>query len=88
MAFLRYVLIDNMQNFYIQLLIIEKIFLLIFSSLPEGISFTYTIQEPAGSAMAVTYDDSVYTADLTVTDDGDGHLGAGVICKNVECVYF
>ncbi len=39
-------------------------------------TYTYTLREEAGSAKGVTYDDTVYTLTVTVTDDGAGALTA------------
>ncbi|MBM6774486.1 Spy0128 family protein [Olsenella profusa] len=36
--------------------------------------YTFDIAEVKGDAEGVTYDDMVYTAKVTVTDDGNGHL--------------
>lgn len=39
-------------------------------------TFTYTITEDQGDAHGVTYDGSAKTVEITVTDDGEGHLTA------------
>ena len=46
--------------------------------LSEPGTYVYTITETAGALAGVTYSDLVYTATVTVTDDGIGHLIAKV----------
>ncbi|TDW09824.1 pilin isopeptide linkage protein [Breznakia blatticola] len=40
----------------------------------KGQTYTYKIVETGGSIAGVTYDTTVYTADYTITDNGDGTL--------------
>ncbi len=42
-------------------------------------TYTYTIVEKAGAADGITYDQSVYYARVTVTDNHDGTLSAGAV---------
>lgn len=44
----------------------------------EG-TYQYTMYEVAGSDKNITYDDTVYTITVTVTDDGEGSLEAEVV---------
>ncbi|MBR2914475.1 MAG: VWA domain-containing protein [Clostridia bacterium] len=41
-------------------------------------TYTYTVSEVTGDKGGVTYDDTVYTVTVTVTDDGNGKLVADV----------
>lgn len=41
--------------------------------------YTYTITEQKGDLAGITYSDAVYTATVTVVDDGLGHLIASVV---------
>ena len=41
-------------------------------------TYTYTVSESAGSNPNMTYDDTVYTVTVTVSDDGEGQLTASV----------
>ncbi len=40
----------------------------------ESVTFTYTIQEVNDGEPGYTYDDTVYTVTLTLTDDGEGNI--------------
>ena len=44
----------------------------------EAGTYTYTIAEAKGNAEGVTYDETVFTATVEVTDDLEGHLSATV----------
>lgn len=44
-------------------------------------TYTYEIRENAGNAAGMTYDSHVATAEVTVTEDGDGNLTANVTKK-------
>lgn len=44
----------------------------------EAGTYTYTLSEVQGSLSGVTYDETVYTVTVNVTDNGQGQLGASV----------
>lgn len=52
----------------------------------EAGTYTYTVYEKKGDLSGITYDEAVYTVEITVTDDGDGQLHAAVTKVN-ETVY-
>ena len=45
-------------------------------------TYTYQIREVRGDALDMTYDSTVYTATVNVTDDGEGRLVAKVTYRN------
>ncbi len=46
--------------------------------------FTYTIKEIAGTASGITYDDTVYTVEITVKDNDKGAVDVSYILKDVS----
>ena len=48
-------------------------------------TYKYEIRENAGSAAGMKYDDHVATAEVTVTEDGEGNLTANVTKKESGC---
>lgn len=48
-------------------------------------TYKYEIHENAGSAVGMKYDDHVATAEVTVTEDGEGNLTANVTKKESGC---
>ena len=53
-------------------------------SLEEKGVFTYTLREIKGNDPSITYDETVYTVTITVTDDGSGQLYARVAFEGLE----
>ena len=49
-----------------------------------GKTFTYTVKEKAGDMAGVTYDETVYTVTVEVTDNGDGTLTAKASDNAIE----
>ncbi len=50
-------------------------------------TYEYTLYEVAGDINGITYDDTVYTITVTVTDDGNGYLNAEVEYSADELVF-
>ena len=50
-------------------------------------TYKYTLYEVAGDIDGITYDDTVYTITVTVTDDGNGYLNAEVEYSAEELVF-
>ena len=49
-----------------------------------GKTFTYYLREKPGNNYQIIYDPAVYTAEVTVTDHGNGELSADVVYKDAE----
>ncbi len=53
----------------------------------EAGEYTYTISEVIGDEDGVTYDETVYTVNIVVTDDGEGRLVASVDTDSEDIVF-
>ena len=49
---------------------------------------TYTLREVKGNAGGITYSDARFTIETTITDNGDGTLGATYVLKDVKVAEF
>ncbi len=57
-----------------QPVVMNKLGSLAFDQTDAGKTYTYTVTEVRGNAGGVAYDDTVYTVDITVVDNGDGTM--------------
>ena len=54
----------------------------------EAGTHVYTVKEVEGKVPGVTYDKTVYTVTVTVTDDGNGHLKAEATGADIDALDF